>query len=116
MRVRILSGHLAGEIVELPQHEAEADLASGFAERAPEFATTPGEVEATIQGYPAALPFEEPPVALGEVSAPEPELAPEVAPEAPAPTPEEAPPPEPEPAPAEAPPVPVSEPAATEPQ
>ena len=36
MRVRILSGHLSGEIVELPQHEAEADLATGFAERASE--------------------------------------------------------------------------------
>jgi hypothetical protein len=36
MLIRILSGHLSGQVVDLPQAEAEVNLATGFAERAPD--------------------------------------------------------------------------------
>ena len=74
MRVRILSGNLAGQVVDLPQHEAEADIAAGFAELAPaETVTVTVEVPvAAAEPAPVADPVVEP-------------VAPEPAPVEPAP-------------------------------
>jgi hypothetical protein len=53
MRVRILSGHLAGCEQDLPQVEAEVAIATGYAELAPE----PRAVEpATVEDAPAEDP------------------------------------------------------------
>ena len=45
MRVRYLSGNLAGQVDDLPQPEAENAVATGFAEAAPEDAPAPASFE-----------------------------------------------------------------------
>lgn len=60
MRVRILSGHLSGQVVDLPQAEAEVNLATGFAERAPD--------EVPVVDVPAIAPV--PPAVDDAPSAP----------------------------------------------
>lgn len=57
MRVRIVSGNSSGQIVDLPQAEAEAALATGFAERAPE----PVAPATAAEPAPAPPPAPEPP-------------------------------------------------------
>lgn len=74
MRVCILSGHLAGQVIDLPQHEAEANLASGFA--APEVVMVNEGVEQPVVETPAV---------------PEPAIEPAVVEPAPEPVTEETP-------------------------
>jgi hypothetical protein len=54
MRVRILSGHLSGQVLDLPQAEAEVNLATGFAERAPDEVPVV-DVPAIARPYPPAV-------------------------------------------------------------
>jgi hypothetical protein len=56
MRVRILSGNAAGGEQDLPQIEAEAAIATGYAEAAPELPPS----EPALDEAPADPPSDEP--------------------------------------------------------
>lgn len=57
MKVRILSGNQKGAVVEMPQTEAEVNIATGFAEAVTELAPVP-KPESSVKGKREAKPPE----------------------------------------------------------